>query len=201
MNATYGLQDSTSSSNVGLQSSSESRLRPTSSSAVAMRSCKKCCEIKPASEFRRWSHSPDGYRNACKKCQCAEELAKRQTSGNGARYAKEFRERNPTAYAITRCRQTALKKGLDFDLHLHFEELDRRVRAGVCELTGYPLDLAGPSTPQQRRPNAASIDRIDSKKGYVLSNVRVVCLAVNLALGTWGENGLLPILKAWNERL
>lgn len=166
-----------------------------------MKSCRKCFELKPVSSFRRWRLSTDGYRSVCKTCQCAAESVIRKKTGKGAQYAREFRDRNPTAYVVTRCRQTALKKGLDFDLHLHFEELDRRVRAGVCELTGYPLDLAGPSTRHLKRPNAVSIDRIDSKKGYVLSNVRVVCLAVNLALGTWGESGLLPILKSWNGRL
>lgn len=201
MNAISGLRAITSSISADQKFSSASRSLPASLSEAATKSCRKCSENKPVSEFRRWRRSPDGYRNECKECQCAAEKTWRKNSNSAARYAKEFRERNPTSYAISRCKQTAERKGLDFDLHLHFEELYRRVRQGVCELTGFPLDLAMPSTRQQRRPNAVSIDRIDAKKGYVLSNVRVVCLAVNLALGTWGESGLLPILNAWKERL
>lgn len=37
------------------------------------------------------------------------------------------------------------------------------------------------------RPFYPSIDRIDSTKGYTADNCRLVCAAMNAALGEWGE--------------
>lgn len=128
------------------------------------------------------------------------ERLKRQTGGKGRVYARRARDKDPAGYAITRCRQTAKKKGLEFDLDQHREELAGRIAVGRCELTGIPLRMQGPDILNQRRPDALSIDRIDSSKGYTIGNVRIVCLAINLALGNWGEEGLRPILQGWWDK-
>ena len=165
-----------------------------------MKICNKCGAYKPLSSFRKWKLSEDGYRKTCKTCMCAVEKVRRETSGKAKIYAKTFRDKNPASYAITRCRQTALKKGLDFDLDQHKDELVTRINFGFCEITGFPLVLTGPVSRNSKRPDAVSIDRIDTSKGYTIGNVRVVCLAVNLALNVWGEERLLPILSAWVSR-
>jgi hypothetical protein len=54
-----------------------------------------------------------------------------------------------------------------------------------CAVSGLEFDLT-PHADAFRRPFAPSLDRIDSKRGYVLRNVRIVCCAVNLALNEWG---------------
>lgn len=73
------------------------------------------------------------------------------------------------------------------------EEFSRIVTAcnGECALTGLPLD-----TVSKRHPFSISADRIDSSKGYVLGNVRIVALAVNLAMSHWGEEAVLQIARA-----
>jgi hypothetical protein len=50
----------------------------------------------------------------------------------------------------------------------------------------------------QRRPFAPSLDRINSAKGYVYSNCRLVCVAVNIAMNEWG---LEPLLRVARELL
>lgn len=59
---------------------------------------------------------------------------------------------------------------------------------GCCAISGIPFDV-GPSRESARRRNPfrPSIDRIDSMRGYELANVRLVCAAVNYAMGPWGE--------------
>lgn len=48
-----------------------------------------------------------------------------------------------------------------------------------CEVSGIPLDLS--KTAQgSKMPFSPSIDRIDSSKGYVIENCRLVCTIVNL---------------------
>lgn len=46
---------------------------------------------------------------------------------------------------------------------------------GICPYTGFDMELIGNSL------NQASLDRIDSTKGYIKGNVEFVCLFINLA--------------------
>lgn len=46
-------------------------------------------------------------------------------------------------------------------------------------------------------PFSISVDRIDSNIGYTFDNVRLVCLAVNLAMREWGDGVLEKIGKAF----
>jgi hypothetical protein len=62
-----------------------------------------------------------------------------------------------------------------------------------CALTGIKFVTERPKEKFARRPFAASIDRIDSKKGYEVDNCRLVCIAVNLAMNVWGEDVLYMI--------
>ncbi len=70
---------------------------------------------------------------------------------------------------------------------------------GVCELTGIPFDWEkDPSV--MVAPYAPCLDRIDSQKGYLKSNVRLVCNCVNTAMGQWGEGVLLKIAHYLNGK-
>lgn len=62
---------------------------------------------------------------------------------------------------------------------------------GRCALTGIPFSMEGGSG----NPFAPSMDRIDSTKGYILGNVRLVCWIVNAALNQWGEAPLVDMAE------
>lgn len=47
-----------------------------------------------------------------------------------------------------------------------------------------------------KRPWYPSIDRIESRKPYTKGNCRLVCVAVNMAMGEWGLSVLTAIAKA-----
>lgn len=63
---------------------------------------------------------------------------------------------------------------------------------GRCAVTGLRFTLSA----KVRDPFAASLDRIDSSLGYIYGNVRIVLLAVNLAMSHWGEASLMTIARA-----
>lgn len=70
---------------------------------------------------------------------------------------------------------------------------------GKCAVTGLPLDfrrfsLAGPG------PYSPSLDRVKPSDGYTVSNVRVTCFAVNVALHAWGEDVLATIAAAFLKK-
>lgn len=72
-------------------------------------------------------------------------------------------------------------------------------QGGLCAVTGLMLDIgpAGASEEKWRRPFRPSLDRIDSRGGYTPKNVRLVCAAVNNALGPWGEAIFAVIAQAF----
>jgi len=40
---------------------------------------------------------------------------------------------------------------------------------------------------------APSIDRIDARRGYTADNIRIICWAANLLLGTWGDEPAVTV--------
>lgn len=68
---------------------------------------------------------------------------------------------------------------------------------GRCALTGVRLTLPGAGA---RSGYTASLDRIDSREGYMHGNVRVVALAVNLAMQHWGEAAFADLAMGYVVR-
>ncbi|GLX91801.1 hypothetical protein Pfra02_43690 [Pseudomonas fragi] len=96
---------------------------------------------------------------------------------------------------IAAARVRSRNKGHAFDLDSFSEELQGRIDKGICELSGVNFDLS-----PGRKPNSPSLDRINPELGYIPGNVRVICHALNAALGDWGEEALLPIMAGWVAR-
>jgi hypothetical protein len=95
----------------------------------------------------------------------------------------KWRIQNPVAKLISGAKNRAKTKNILFDLEQYIPELEIQYAKG-CALSGLPF-AAG--TSERVGPYAASIDRIDSKKGYVFENVRLVRWVYNAAFSTWGE--------------
>jgi len=92
------------------------------------------------------------------------------------------------ANARTRSRN----RGITFTLDSSVSDIQRRIDLGVCEITGTPFDLS-----PGRKYNSPSLDRINSKRGYEHDNVRVVCHAMNAAMGDWGEEKVFSMFSNW----
>lgn len=90
-------------------------------------------------------------------------------------------------------RDRARREGLPFDLSREFvrKKLDR----GVCELSGIGFRREPPGR-HKTHPYAPSLDRVTPALGYVESNVRLLCFAVNRARSDWGDDVLLAIAAA-----
>lgn len=65
---------------------------------------------------------------------------------------------------------------------------------GMCAVTGIAFSLDRGSA--RSGPWTISLDRVDSRKGYVIGNVRLVCHAVNVAMNEWGEVVVLRVARA-----
>lgn len=173
--------------------------------------CTRCGVEKDLEDFRPYvGRSRDGRRPLCRLCHRAYEKrwrdstpekqkARRLQRRDLARQYGLTRRHNARAkYLVTACRARCVKKNIPFDLHEHIPEIQTRLDKGFCEVTGFPFDLRPREMEETgRRPATPSLDRKNPKGGYLLSNIRVVCFAVNAAMGDWGEKETLPIMEAW----
>lgn len=71
---------------------------------------------------------------------------------------------------------------------------------GYCPMTGIKLDTET-GTIAVRNPKGISVDRIDSEKGYVPGNVRIVSTWYNNAKGAWDDEFVRSMAKRMIDRL
>lgn len=89
--------------------------------------------------------------------------------------ATEWRAAHPEQHMFTDAKRRARKRGLEFDL-----ELSDIVIPEVCPALGIPIFRGYVSeTKKTPGPNSPSLDRIDSSKGYLKGNVRVISWKAN----------------------
>lgn len=69
---------------------------------------------------------------------------------------------------------------------------------GVCPLTGWKMALPKNVSGFENAwdPQNASVDRIDSSKGYHADNIRFICLGANIARSTWSDEQLVKLATA-----
>lgn len=142
------------------------------------RRCNQCGEMRYSISFSNG------------KCEDCKKIA--QKSYDRDSY-KRHRMRNLLRNAKTR----ANRKGRQFDLDLHVEELQARLDKGFCEATGLPFNLDNDEAFAWDSP---SLDRIDSNLGYEYDNIRIVLYGFNAAVGRWGEDAFRVIAEAYLER-
>jgi hypothetical protein len=65
-----------------------------------------------------------------------------------------------------------------------------------CAVTGLEFSFERYSDAFVKHPFAPSIDRIQSKGGYTLGNIRLVCAAVNFGMGEWGHELFMRLARA-----
>jgi len=92
-------------------------------------------------------------------------------------------------------RKNAKVRGIYFSITQ--EELNKMVNAQMnkCAVTGISFDMT-PTEKGIRRPWYPSLDRVSNEDGYTVKNCRLVCVAVNYAMNTWGEGVLRIIAKS-----
>jgi hypothetical protein len=82
---------------------------------------------------------------------------------------------------------------IDFDLSpQQFAKIVGRAD-GRCELSGIEFNFS--KGEYARRPFVASLDRIDSAKGYTFKNCRLILLIINLGMNEWGLDQFMLVAE------
>jgi hypothetical protein len=70
-------------------------------------------------------------------------------------------------------------------------------QSGICPYTRKQMDLPRNTIDKNKKssPIKASLDRIDSSKGYVQGNVEFVCLSVNYAKNTFSREQMIEFFS------
>lgn len=163
---------------------SEGREAP---SLAGVKFCATCQLTKPKPEFSVRREAPDGFSPACKVC-----VAKRSKDY----YQSEL---GLAAHLSYRSQSTKIEErtGQESELDRVFilELLEKQ--GGKCALSGMKMLAEQASDDSCRGYLKPSVDRIDSRKGYVKDNVRLILSCLNQAKGPWTDQDLLRLAEAW----
>lgn len=133
--------------------------------------CRVCCVVKDAAEF---NYRPDTgrLRTECKKCHSSRN--KRYYQDNSAfikELSKQYRAEDQRRHLYSSVKQSARQKNLEFTL----EPCDIQIPE-KCPYLGTTLtNIQGFG----RIYSNASVDRIDSKRGYTKDNIQIVSVLAN----------------------
>lgn len=154
------------------------------------KTCTQCREHKSA------IHDFDPRSGKCRSCK-NRNTADRWNSD--PEYKARHAPRNAVRATVRKAKNRAAEKNIPFDLDQHLSAILRRFQAGVCELSGVRF---APFVRGSNRPewNSPSIDRIEPELGYVYSNIRIICHALNTAIGHWGEDQTAVLMEAWLKK-
>ena len=89
---------------------------------------------------------------------------------------KRYKDTHWSYRLIENAKGTARRRNIDLDIDRFFLEKLWDNQRGLCFWTQVPLLKNGPV----RHPQKASVDRIDSSKGYLRENIVLACQFANL---------------------
>ncbi len=156
--------------------------------------CKKVFE-REAKEYRRCYKK--GYPTACSRSCGAVLRNHKHAKGNLANLRSRQDEFSSFRYFMNKARAKDRAHYGKTDIDVAFLRELWQKQDGTCPYTGIKMEL--PHNTQsfhiKGTPCKASLDRIDSSKGYVRGNVEFVCLAVNYAKNGFSKEQMLEFFS------
>lgn len=89
----------------------------------------------------------------------------------------------------------------EFDLDEEYLDNLWRKQQGLCALSGVPLSLRSHRSDEELTPYSASLDRIDSTKGYIKGNVQFLAYSLNLAKQSFSNEELKQFLLSVTDSI
>lgn len=131
--------------------------------------------------LRGHPRTPDNLRSNGKSWYCKICAKDNEKSGRTRR-----RKQDPFGFALDQLRRNAIKRGSEFSV----KKSDFEPLPSHCPVLGVELDYSGSG-----KPNAASIDRSDSRKGYIPGNVVIMSRRANTLKNNASAEELRKVLE------
>ena len=186
-----------------------------------MKACSKCGQEKPLYNFGMHKGKP---RSCCKVCKKAQDLDyKARNAAKIAAYMVDYKNKNLDRVKAqlcewhlrnkerrnARCRELHRKRSEDSPEHVILMNIKNRAKKigvefdlkdedivipKICPVLGIKIERRcdGKKGPLQNSP---SVDRIDPKKGYVSSNIRIISYRANTIRNNATVDELEMVLK------
>jgi hypothetical protein len=150
------------------------------------RSCNTCGEIFPAASEHFYQKRSGILSSECRNCfrQRSSRNQHARHHGGGVDYH--------LSYIVRGIRQRARKSGMECEIDAEFLKILMEEQNGLCAISRIPLTFM---KGQGHIPTNASVDRIDSKKGYTKDNVQLVANQVNTMKSNLNINQLIDWCK------
>lgn len=172
---------------------------------MILRVCKHCQEGKTYEELVKDKRKTDGVISVCKECGKKQLLSRPNYIALKEEMKRKYREEPTYAESKRKSRQLYHKNYLErvllsnaktrakrMNLLINIDEFDI-VIPEVCPLLEIPI-FRGTN---EVKSNSPSLDRIDTTKGYIKGNVRVISYKAN----TMKNDGDIPTLKMFIRNL
>lgn len=108
-------------------------------------------------------------------------------------------ELSPFRYIFNQVKNKSKARKIQFELTVEDLLEQWKKQNGICPYTKYQMIFPSDSTAYKKReanPYFASLDRIDSNKGYEVGNIEFVCVAVNYAKNGFSRDIMLKFFRA-----
>lgn len=145
---------------------------------VLSKLCGKCFKIEPHSKYGTHRFNVDGLQSYCRACHTS--------------YYKRARISDPINNMLSSSRCRARLSGLKHSIH--YSDI---VVPEVCPLLGTPLAYSASKV----SPNSPSLDRIDSRLGYIPGNVWVISHRANSIKSNSSLEEFELIAKKWRAKV
>ena len=97
-----------------------------------------------------------------------------------------------------KAKSRAKKKKIDFNITLEYLKELWDKQKGICPITGWKMLNRKNSNTRIKAPfcpERSSLDRIEPNKGYVIGNVRFICLMAQYAKHEFSDKDLMKFCK------
>lgn len=129
------------------------------------------------------------YRNLKNPKICVDNLQKAQEINKNNNFKFQCRPKGKFTQVLNKCRARAKKKNYEYNLD---EEYLKSIWSGICAISKIPITN---DSYNNFKLNSASLDRINSNKGYIKGNVQFVAYGINLAKNNFTDEEVLEFLN------
>ena len=144
------------------------KMKPSGSAVLWLCECLLCGNTKAVSPYNLFSAKS-------KSCfLCSMKSTKMQENHNWKGFG------NIPRSIVTSTERNAKSRGFDFDIDGHYLDDLWKHQNKKCAITGLELIMDAKSKNRHPWGNHASVDRIDSKKGYIKGNIQWVHPIINM---------------------